>query len=491
MQPAARPGKHVSGLRLNARMDSRPELNAYWLAETLRLREAHWGPLDDSRELRQVRASSTDFPQKILLRATLVGRREGIDRILLHWRQIARLTLAGMLLAAILAGAGTALGALGDGARPVNLLLAVAALLGLHAITFILWLLSFALEGRSAGAWLGRAWLWLTQKLARGPDGSLAPRALAELLARHGSLRWALSAVSHGLWVGAMLSALLTMLAVLSARRYGFNWETTLLSPDTFVALTKALGWLPGLFGFAMPGDAAIRASDGLHALPESAQALWSSWLIGCLVVYGLLPRLAGFLASFFIARRGIASIAIDESLPGYAELRERLQPASEKMGIDAPAGHDGLAQGQHVLFNGDGKRGPSLVGLELPPGFAWPPAPVPAHVHDLGVIDTGPQRKALLDYLHAQTPDKLLIVCDGRQTPDRGAIGLVAEAASQAGQTRILLLASPGNTQEGRLPAWLERLAAAGIGAEQACTDTSAALEWVAAPTQGGAAHA
>lgn len=160
-------------------------------------------------------------------------------------------------------------------------------------------------------------------------------------------------------------------------------------------------------------------------------------------------------------------------------------------MGIDAPAGHDGLAQGQHALFNGDDKPGPSMVGLELPPGLAWPPAPVPAHVHDLGVVDTGPQRKALLDYLHAQAPDKLLIVCDGRQTPDRGAIGLVAEAASLAGQTRILLLASPGNTQESRLPAWLERLAAAGISAGQAGTDTPAALDWLAASTPGGSAHA
>ncbi len=471
-------------------MDSGSAFNACWLAETLRLRETHWGPLDDSRELRRVRAPGTSFSQKILLRAALIGRREGVDRSLQHWRQIARLTLAGMLLAAILAGAGAALGALGDGTRPVNLLLAVAALLGLHTITFILWLLSFALEGHNAGAWLGRAWLWLTQKLARGPDSGLAPRALAELLARNGSLRWALSAISHGLWVGAMLSALATMLGVLSAKRYGFNWETTLLSPDTFVALTKALGWLPGVLGFAMPGDAAIRASDGLHALPESTQALWSSWLIGCLVIYGLLPRLAGFLASFFIARRGIAAIAIDEGLPGYAELRERLQPASENMGIDAPAGNDGLAQGQHALFTGDDQPGPSLVGLELPPGFAWPPRPAPSHVHDLGIVDTGPQRKALLDYLHAHAPDKLLIVCDGRQTPDRGAIGLVAEAASLTGQTRILLLAPPGNT-EGRLAAWLERLAAAGIAAEHAYTDAPAALDWVAASTPGGAARA
>src|SRR3546814_8425805 len=43
----------------------------------------------------------------------------------------------------LVGGIGVALGALGDGGRPVNLLLALVALLGLNAVAFVFWLLSF------------------------------------------------------------------------------------------------------------------------------------------------------------------------------------------------------------------------------------------------------------------------------------------------------------------------------------------------------------
>src|SRR5690606_826914 len=115
-------------------------------------------------------------------------------------------------------------------------------------------------------------------------DAALAPRALIEVLGRNGALRWVLGSVSHGVWTSAFLSLLVTLLAMLSVRRYGFNWETTLLSSDTLVHLTTALGWLPAQLGFATPSSEVIRASNGLQVLPDSAQALWSGWLIGCVV---------------------------------------------------------------------------------------------------------------------------------------------------------------------------------------------------------------
>src|SRR5690606_4876431 len=138
--------------------------------------------------------------------------------------------------------------------RPVNLLLALAAMLGLHALTLMLWLAGMGLQSNgSGGAWLGQLWLDATRKLARGPDAALAPRALAGLVGRSGGLRWSLGAISRLLWLAALASLLVVLLAMLSARRYTFNWETTLLSPDAFVTLTQALGWLPSKLGFAMP----------------------------------------------------------------------------------------------------------------------------------------------------------------------------------------------------------------------------------------------
>ncbi|MGB3290796.1 MAG: DUF2868 domain-containing protein, partial [Burkholderiaceae bacterium] len=418
-----------------------PSLHGYWMAETLRLREALWGPLEDSMEVRRARTEGGSYTQRVLVRAHYLGQREKLDQPIGQWTQGSRLALAGLGLIALLAGAGAALGALGDGSRPVNLLLALVALLGLHGLSFLFWLLSFAARAPAGTTWLGTCWLWLTRKLARGPDAALVPRALMEILSRANALRWLLGGISHGLWTIAFGSLLLTLLGILSARRYSFNWETTLLSPDTFVAITTALGWLPSKLGFAMPSEAVIRASDGLQALPESAQALWSSWLIACVVVYGLLPRLACLALSLLTVKTRLAAIELDPTLPGYAELRDRLSPASENAGIDAPqtpafqahiqpAGHALAPAGQ-----------PLLVGIELPADRPWPPAELPAAVADLGIVDSRPQRKKLLDDLQAQPPERLLMACDAQQTPDRGVIALLADLAGLAGHGHVALL--------------------------------------------------
>lgn len=464
-------------------MRARGPFSQAWLTETLRLREAHWGPLDDSAEVRRARAHGGDFAQRITHRAQALGRREKLDQTLKHWAQVARWSLAAMLALALVTGFGMALGALGDGSRPVNLLLALTALLGLHALTFALWLAGLGIKGNGGGAWLGRIWLNATRKLARGPDAALAPRALGSLLGRSGALRWTLGAISHALWLVALSSLLATLLALLSARRYAFNWETTLLSPDAFVALTQALGWLPARLGFRMPSEAMIRLSDGLSALPQETLALWSSWLVGCVVTYGIAPRLAAFAASALLAWRSIRRAAVlDTSLPGYASLRPRLMPPSESIAPDAPGGPDTHARVAPLRPDAGFQDGPLLVGLELAPDTAWPPANLPAGVQDAGVIDGRAQRHALIDHLHLHPVPRLLIVCDGYQTPDRGTLAYVAELSAGAGDTCVSFAAPPAgaSAQEFRLDAWRRQLEAAGVPAGRIHATLGPALAWL-----------
>ncbi|WP_397475061.1 DUF2868 domain-containing protein [Pusillimonas sp.] len=451
-----------------------------WLTETLRLREAHWGQLQDSTEVRRVRAEGGSFVQRIARRAQFLARREKLDEVLVHWSRLARWTLAAMFALAALAGIGTALGALGDGTRPVNLLLALVAMLGLHLLTLILWLAGIGLQSNGGGAWLGRMWLDATRKLARGPDTALAPRALIGLLGRSGSLRWALSAVSHLLWLTALAGLLATLLAMLSARRYTFNWETTLLTPDAFVGLTEALGWLPARLGFAMPPEATIRLSDGLNVLPQEAQALWSSWLIGCVIVYGVIPRLAAAVVSLVLARQGIRRASrLDTSLPGYADLRPRLMPSSEAIAPDAPPGPETLAHVERspaMSFTDH----PLIVGLELASSTAWPPAGLPEGVQNAGIIDSRAQRHALLDQLHAQPVRRLLIVCDSYQTPDRSALTYIAELASYADEARVAFITETSSAHESRLTAWRRQLTTAGLPANCIHAALEPALHWL-----------
>src|SRR3546814_6351231 len=75
-----------------------------------------------------------------------------------------------------------------------------------------------------------------------------------------------------------------------------------------------------------------------------------------------------------------------------------------------------------------------------LPADRPWPPTEVPAAVVDLGVVDNRPQRTKLLDYLQAQTPIRMLMICDAQQTPDRGVIALLADLAGMARHSRVAL---------------------------------------------------
>jgi len=453
---------------------------AHWLAETIRLREEHWGPLEDADAVRQARGGPDTLEARILLRAALLGRREGLDSQVARWRQGAVLSLAALLLVALAAGIASAAGALGDGGRPVNVLWAVGALLGLHLVTFLLWLASFLLRPGGATG-LGRLWLWATRKLARGPDAALVPQALMNLLARAGALRWLFGTISHLLWLVGLGAALATLVVMLSTASYRFVWATTLLQPDTFVALTRVLGWLPAQLGFAAPADAVVRASDNSQVLPAAAQAQWSVWLIGVVAVYGVLPRLLAGLLCLAQAGRARRRLRIDTALPGYAALRDRLQPPAQSTGIDRPA--DPLHQpqvGPAQLANlGDQ---PVLVGLELPSDRAWPPMDLPGSVQDAGNLDTREQRNRLLDALAQAGARRLLIACDARQTPDRGTLALIAALAGKAGRTRVWL--SAGQAENGaapaRLDAWRERLAAAGMAPADILRDADQPLRWL-----------
>lgn len=472
----------VTSAQTASRSDDTPGFRQYWLAETIRLRESQWGPLQDSKENRRARALGHDFAQRLLLRASYLGQREGTDTLIHGWISGARLAFFVLMALALLTGSAAALGALGDGTRPVNIILALTALLGLHLLTFLLWCVSSIVPQGGSHTGLGDLWLWLTRKLARGPDAALVPRALIGLLGRHKALRPVLGTISHALWSAALIAMLLTLVALLSARRYTFNWETTLLSPDAFVNLTRVLGWLPSRLGFDIPPDSIIRASDGLQTLPDFAHTLWSGWLIGCLVCYGLLPRVLALLFTVMKTVTRVKALGLDTGLPGYIELRDRLDPPSLPGGIDGPAPtlqYQSLQRDMPLNVS----RSQAIVGLELAPDEKWPPAPLADSVTDLGLIDDRAQRQRLLEALHVQPPARLLIVCDGRQTPDRGVIALITELAGMVENTRILVRSSAQadrGTQQERRDLWIQHLQHAGLPGDVTEVDVSSALSWL-----------
>ena len=267
------------------------ELTNLWLTETIRLREEHAGALDDLEANRIARSEGGDLPTRIQRRALWLAERDGLSSALSHWQQGARLALIVLAALAVISGAGLAFAALGDGQMPVNVFWALGSLLGLNLILLLSWALGLMFAGEH-GASLGRLWLWLSEKLARDAKAAQLPPALLLLLQRHKLNRWAIGLLVNGLWLLAMLSALVMLLTLMATRRYGFVWETTLLGADTFVAMTQTLGALPALLGFNIPTVEMIRASGDAALNIESARQAWATWLVGVLVVYGVVPRL-------------------------------------------------------------------------------------------------------------------------------------------------------------------------------------------------------
>lgn len=448
-------------------------LDRLWLTEAVRLREEHAGPLEDDEANRRARAQGGELAELIEYRALWLARRDGLINALQHWRQGARLAGFALALLALFTGAGLAWAALGDGQRPVNVFWALGSLLGLNLLTLLGWLLGFFLAGDSGGA-LGRLWLWLSEKLARDARAVQLAPALLTVLEQRRLGRWLLGLGVHGLWLLAMGSALLTLLALLATRRYGFVWETTILGEGAFVGLTHALGTLPSLLGFGMPDIDQIRASGTLANDFESARQSWAGWLVGVVLVYGLLPRLLLTLFCLWRWRRGRATLRLDLQLPAYRLLRERLQPPSERLGIS-----DAAPQRLHMPGSGtqlDGGEGAVIVAIELDQSQPWPPK-LPGSVADAGVLDDREQRRRLLDQLTRFPPQRLAIACDPRRSPDRGTLALIGELSRCAASTRVWLMQAPAGQalDSQRLQDWHQALD--GLGLIHA---SSAPLSWL-----------
>ena len=434
-----------------------------WLSETIRLREEHAGPLEDTEANRLARAEHSELVERIQHRALLLARRDGQWQALQHWVHGAR--LAGLLLTllALLSGIGLALAALGDGRQPLNVFWALGSLLGLNLLMLVGWLLGLLLTRDHPGA-LGRLWLWLSEKLARDASAAQLGPALLLMLQRQRLTRWGLGLLVNGLWTLAMLAALSTLLLLLATRRYGFVWETTILGGDTFIALTQAIGALPALFGFSLPDVELIRASGDAAIASEAARQSWAGWLVGVVLVYGLLPRLLLALLCLWRWQSGKGALSLDLDLPGYSLLRQRLQPDSERLGVCdlAPAA---LHQPQGGAHSQPGS-GALLLGLELDDRRPWPPAPLPKGVANAGVIDNREQRRQLLEQLTRFPPERLAIACDPRRSPDRGTLALLGELARSSSATRIWLLPpAPGEVLDSaRLADWHQAITNLGL---------------------------
>lgn len=416
-----------------------------WLSEAVRLLEAR-GPLEDSDAMRQASASGASgagHAAQIDARAAVLGERLGLQTGLARAHRVAPWALLLMALLMGLAGALLAGAVVDVQDRRINVLGALVALLGAHALTLMFWLAALLWPGGDAanGAGIARLWAQLTARLAlgRGAEARALLEAGLQLLARARLLPWVGGLASHTLWALSLLAAIAALLFALSFKRYTLGWESTLLTPDTLAQAVHALGRVPGWLGFPVPDAALLQAGgDAAANAQRDRQLAW--WLVGCVTVYGLLPRLLALALCAAVWRHRRARLQADLSQPYYRQLIARLDALAPATMIDADTVRHDWDLARHSLA-ADTQEGWAVVGFELPPEQPWPPAPLPAPLHLIARIDgTAAERQQLLQRLAELRPRRLVLAVAAASSPDRGTERFLRELLPVCGECRLWL---------------------------------------------------
>lgn len=471
----------MAGIRLavSSSPTGKPSYRQCWIAETVRLHERRHGRLDDSRELTRLRGQDGPVDWRIAQRALALAERTGLELAVQQWQAGLRWGVAGVAAVAMVTGFGAALAVLGDSQAQVNIVWTLVALLGFNLLMLVFWLVGILTAGRAGGGALGRGWLLLA-RLAGGSGRTSAARAFLSLGTGSDVHRWMLSAVTHGFWCLSTLAAIVALLIALSLRAYDFVWETTILSSGVFVQFVQWSAWLPSIMGFVVPDEAMVRASELATGAgnEESLRRAWSSWLVGCLVVYGLLPRLLLLLCSIALLLLRMRSCRLDPRSAEWAALAARLSPSSEPGRVVDP---DTQAAGAQQLQLDPRAHGePVMVALELGGDIAWPPASAAGAVDALGPADDRDRRHEVEHILRERRPARLLSVIDARLSPDRGLMnGLLTLSASSADAGVWLIRTDEAGSE--RLESWRQSLTQAGFPSSRHYLDETAARQWLA----------
>jgi hypothetical protein len=158
---------------------------------------------------------------------------------------------------------------------------------------------------------------------------------------------------------------------------YRLSWQTTILSAEFFQRFVQVTGALPAALGFPVPDAQAVAqvGQAGAGFVPQAAgQREWAWWLMGCVAVYGLLPRALLALLSGWRWRAGVARLAgVDMADPEVQRIVRRLD-ALEPPPAVIDAEHPGAAAaapaaGGRAARRARGGRSASSCRPELP----WP----------------------------------------------------------------------------------------------------------------------
>jgi len=487
MPPVAESHSRSSGPLLQ-RASFAPRL----LAEAVRRWERDTGsaPAED-QAAKTARDAGGDLELRIVNRARNVSQSHPISEAIARVHRASGFVVLTAAILALITGAAAARGALGpERDEPVNFFWVLLSLLGLQTLLLLGWMVillirpgSSALAAASLGGFIARFCQWIAEKTSSVAAHQASLHAIAAVQGRGAIGRWTLSTITHLLWTVFNVGCIAMMVLVLSTRHYTFAWQTTILTADSYIPLTRAIAAAPRRAGFLTPDATQIADSHwpGNADEIEAAREAWSGLLIGSLVLYGFAPRF--LLLAVCVGRRRAAKnrFRLDLSLPEYLRLQPILMPATHQLGV--VDSDDVVKRVQHAAppdrspTRPIGK--PAIIGFELPEAPpAWPPRLHAVSWDDLGMVDDRDARRAVVGALtdSADEPRAVVIAAALSTTPDRGVGSFLADVRSSVRRPPILLMTAgqvmrdrgQGDLIEDRLSDWRTLAEAAGIESQR-----------------------
>ncbi|MDP1558234.1 MAG: DUF2868 domain-containing protein [Nitrosomonas sp.] len=423
------------------------------------------------------RRANNDFDYSTFIQRLKIRARHLIqDNVLIHallhpQKQFLRASRISLVIAAILGilAAGNAVGE----SDSLNIYWLLVVLLGFNLLSILLWIIGITLnmQGLSAGVAAQLVSWFPYRNKEKDTIESLASRAWWQscLTGRIG--KWRISVLTHKFWLTYLGSGLVILILLMIARQYNFIWGTTLLSENSLPEFTQFLARPMAYLGLITPDINQIAVSRiGIGAQDAETRTAWASFLIGAVLLYGILPRLALLAISTVMQKWAERKFKLDLYLPYYIELRQRLMSADVQTRVIDADPHEAVKpsnvtppQVNHTI-----PLNAQTIGIELDHQIVWP-ASVTCHDN---VID----QQSLADALKTikKTNNPLLIGVAAHRLPDRGVQRIIKELIENTnGVPWLMLLYKQSATpvENARKLAWFRLAEACGISAEHVIT--------------------
>ncbi|SDG89380.1 DUF2868 domain-containing protein [Nitrosomonas sp. Nm132] len=416
----------------------------------------------------------TVFLKRLTIRARHLIQDNALATTLQHPQKLfIRASRASLIVAAIL-GALAAANAVGESST-LNIYWLLAVLLGFNLISIMLWMtgISFNLQGLSAGV-IAQLVCWLPYRHKEKESdsiSSLAARGWWETCLTGAVGKWRISVLTHQFWLTYLATGMALLILLMMAKQYDFIWGTTLLPESSLPELTQLLSKPMEFFGLIPPDSYQIAASRVGAAIQDAeTRSAWAKFLLGALLLYGILPRLALLLVSVLMQKLVEHRFKLDLYLPYYITLRQRLMAhefESSVIDADPQIVIEKTITAPRQLGRGIPQNA-LAIGIELDDHIIWPNGMSCSK----NVIDQTSFSEAA--QVIKKFDGSLLIGVAAHRLPDRGVQRTIRELiANTSGEVWLILLRSRAAipVADTRKLAWFRMAEACAISAEHVIT--------------------